>query len=368
MTERPLIIEMIRAEAQEYHQRAIKANKGTMVPDPEPGRGLFTVYTGNQWLELEATRPMPKMLFGEFWYQGELCILFADTNAGKSVLAVQVGNCLSRAEPIGPFAVQAEPANVLYIDFELTGKQFQLRYTGPDGRFDHRDFGRNFYRAEFNPNADMPPDFKSIDEYINCALEHYIKKTGADVVIIDNITCLRQGTERAADALPLMKHLKALKTQYNLSVLVLAHTPKRNPGKALTVNCLQGSKMLINFADSAFAIGSSVTHKDVKYLKQIKQRNTTQQYGEDKVCIARLKKYEGFLHFEFNGYAREQQHLRQNTPDSRAQVARQVRELNQQGRSQRQIAAEMQLSIGAVNKILKQGASAILSQLEVKCL
>ena len=51
------------------------------------------------------------------------------------------------------------------------------------------------------------------------------------IVIIDNITYLRHENERAKDALPLMKHLKRLKSKYNLSLLVLAHTPKRDSTK-----------------------------------------------------------------------------------------------------------------------------------------
>jgi hypothetical protein len=356
MFERPLIIEMIRAEARGCPPPGADAGQPGRIPDTEPGRDLFTVYTGNQWLELESTKPMPKMLFGELWYENELCILFADTNAGKSVLAVQVGNCLTRAEPVGPFAVHADPANVLYIDFELTGKQFQLRYTDEYGRYRNHDFGKSFYRAEFNPNADMPPDFKSFDEYVNCAVEHYIKQTGADVLIIDNITCLRHGTERTDQALPLMKHLKALKTRYALSILVLAHTPKRNPAKPLSVNDLQGSKMLINFADSAFAIGSSYTDDGLKYIKQIKQRNGTRQYGEDKVCLCRLSRADGFLQFEFNGYSHERDHLCNThiTLTRRENMALQAANYKKQGLTQRRIAARLNVSVGTVNKLLKE--------------
>ena len=54
-------------------------------------------------------------------------------------------------------------------------------------------------------------------------------------------------SEKAKDALPLMKHLKVLKNKYNLSILALAHTPKRDLTKPITRNDLQGSKMLINF-------------------------------------------------------------------------------------------------------------------------
>ena len=347
--ERPLFIEMIRTQASEYSDRARKAGVFGRIPDKEPGQGLFTVYTGNQWIELEQQRPMPKRLFGELWYQGELCILFADTTAGKSVLAVQIGNSLTRCEPIGPFAVEAEPANVLYIDFELTGKQFQQRYSSTRG---NHDFGNGFFRAEFNCNAEMPPEFKNFDEYVNNALEFYVKNKGADVLIIDNITCLRSGTERAADALPLMKHLKALKTKYQLSILVLAHTPKRNPAHPLSVNDLQGSKMLINFADSAFAIGSSTTDKELKYLKQIKQRNTAQLYGENNVCLCRIKKETDFLLFNFEGHSYEHKHLLTNQEAQRQLLTAKIARLSARGLSQRQISRELKISLGLVNKLI----------------
>ncbi len=55
-------------------------------------KGIFTIRTATRWIEEARLRPIPRMLFGEFWFEGELCILFADTNLGKSILAVQIGN------------------------------------------------------------------------------------------------------------------------------------------------------------------------------------------------------------------------------------------------------------------------------------
>ena len=45
-----------------------------------------------------------------------------------------------------------------------------------------------------------------------------------------------------------LKYLKKLKSKHGLSILALAHTPKRDATKPLGRNDLQGSKMLINFA------------------------------------------------------------------------------------------------------------------------
>jgi len=350
--ERPLFIEMLRTEQHEYSDRLFKAGKHGHVTDKDAGKHLFEIHTGNQWMEKERNTPLPKMLFGEFWYEGELCILFADSNVGKSILAVQIANSVSRKEQIGPFTLEADKANVVYVDFELSGKQFQARYTH-DYNGVTFDFGKNFFRAGFNPTADMPIEFKTYDEYMNSAIEYAIKKTGADVLIIDNITSLRSGTEHAADALPLMKHLKALKTKYKLSILALAHTPKRNPTKPLTRDDLQGSKMLINFADSAFAIGESRAEKGMRYLKQVKQRNTQEIYGGDNICLFRIIKPQNFLKYEFVGNGKEREHLPSIAEQERARLTVAVKELYEKGYSQRNIASELYVGVATVNRIVK---------------
>ena len=48
------------------------------------------------------------MLFDKLWYEGEICILFADTNVGKSILAVQIGDSISRGKAIRGFEIEAK--------------------------------------------------------------------------------------------------------------------------------------------------------------------------------------------------------------------------------------------------------------------
>src|ERR1700730_3871393 len=69
---------------------------------------LFMVRTATHWMEQASTRPVPQMLFGKFWYEGELCILFADSNLGKSILAVQIGNNINTGIETEPFPIEAE--------------------------------------------------------------------------------------------------------------------------------------------------------------------------------------------------------------------------------------------------------------------
>lgn len=349
--ERPEFIEKIRAEVRGVKYRPAKRSNTPVntTVDPEACRHLFSVATGKRWMELGERGPAPKMLFGEFWHEGELSILFADTNVGKSVLAVQIGNSIASGKPIAPFALGAEPANVLYIDFELSTKQFYQRYTGAGG--DHH-FPYAFLRAEFRPDNALNEHYSNYDEHLIAGIEYKIRLTKATVLIIDNISCLRGGIENASVALNLIKHLKALKTDYNLSILVLAHTPKRrNPGSPISADDMHGSKLLINLADSAFSIGTSAADPHLRYLKQIKQRSTGQVYGEDHVCLCRITKPGNFLQMLFEGHSPERQHLRTRGLNQHL-LAPKVAELAAKGYSQRQISKELCIALGWVNKLM----------------
>ena len=312
---------------------------------------LFTIQTANTWLKQANLRPVPKMLFGKFWYESELCILFADSNLGKSILAVQIANAISTGNSIHPFTCEAEPQPVLYCDFELTDKQFEARYSVEYE--DHYQFSNNFYRAELNPDSDMPSGFTDFDEYLSACLERSIVQTGSKVVVIDNLTYLRSENEKAKDALPLMKHLKALKSRYGLSILALAHTPKRDLTSEITRNDLQGSKMLMNFCDSAFTIGESVLNKTMRYLKQIKQRNTSQVYDSNNVCLCEINKPHNFLQYEFTGHGMEADHLRRERRSANDGYTDQVMALHAEGKSLRDIGAQLGISFQKVDRVIK---------------
>ena len=351
-TERPPFNEQLRAEVRGLPYRPAKRKKRPepLPPQPDEIHRQFTVESGSRWMELFRREPKTKTLFGELWHQNELCILFADTNIGKSVLAVQIGDSIARGQSIGPFTCQAPPARVLYLDFELDNRQFGLRYSHRDE--DH-SFSPNFFRAQYNflPN---PAPQAGENELLIAAIEQKIQRVRAAVLIIDNITCLRGGTENAAVALSLMKSLKALKTEHKLSILVLAHTPKRrNPTQPISADDLHGSKLLVNFADSAFAIGQSTADTGLCYLKQIKQRNTRQRYGADNVCLCHIQKPGAFLHFQFEGHSPEHHHLLSRTAAYRQQLANKIAELAAEGRSQRAISDQLGIPLTTVNRLLR---------------
>lgn len=283
---------------------------------------LLEVKTANKWIEQASRRPIPRMLFSEFWFEQELCILFADTNVGKTILAVQIADSISRGKSIPGFKLETKAQKVIYCDFELNDKQFQSRYSR-NYEYPYQ-FSDNFLRVEINPDADFPED-ASFEFALSNAIEKVITDNGAKIVIIDNITYLRHENERAKDALPLMKHLKRLKSKYNLSLLVLAHTPKRDLTKPLTRNDLQGSKVLMNFCDSSFAIGESSSDSSFRYIKMIKVRSTEHIYDSYNIMVCQITKPDNFLHFNFLHLDSEYKHLKMVTERDREILEEEVR-------------------------------------------
>jgi archaellum biogenesis ATPase FlaH len=317
---------------------------------------LFIVKPANEWMEEASKKPIPKMLFGELWFEGEICILFSDSNAGKSALAVQIADSITKGESVKPFVLEVEKQKILYLDFELNDRQFTTRYSEPNlGRYiNNYKFDKDFLRLELNRDIDLGNDERDFENSLISAIETKIKKEDVRIIIIDNLTYLKSDTERAKDALPLMKRLKAIKEKHNVSFLVLAHTPKRYSLQPLTQNDLQGSKMLSNFADSIFAIGKSEKDENLRYLKQLKQRNTENVYGSNNVCVFELHKLTNFLHFSFLESGYESEHIREVNGKNRSEERQTAKELESQGKTQREIKEIMSISLGKVNELIKE--------------
>jgi len=266
---------------------------------------LFLAKPANAWIESAKLQPVPKMLFSEFFHEGELSILFADTNLGKSILAVQIADSISKGKRIPGMQLTAKQQAVLYFDFEMSAKQFEKRYS--ENYQNHYQFDSNLIRVELNPDC---TEFSDFEQVLFNSIEAQIENTGARVLVLDNLTYLKsQAVDTAKEALPLMKSLKELKIKHELSLLILAHTPKRNTSKPITVNDLSGSRQLANFADSIFAVGSSNQGSAIRYIKQIKARATELIYDSDNVMVCEINQPDNFLGFEFLDFGREVYHL-----------------------------------------------------------
>jgi hypothetical protein len=242
----------------------------------------------------------------------------------------------------------------LYFDFELTDRQFGSRYGENKNGFlvNEYQFSRDFLRVAINPDATYVGELTFEDRLIN-AIECSIIETGVRILIIDNITYLKSDNERAKDALPLMQKLKALKVKYQLSILALAHTPKRELFREITQNDLSGSKMIMNFCDSSFAMSKSTKGETIRYVKQIKERNTGKVYGSENICVAEILTPNNFLSFDFFTFGSEREHLKEKTQKDEELLIQEVVNLKAQGKTYREIGAILNISsTGSVSNYL----------------
>jgi len=296
------------------------------------------------------------MLFAEFWHEGEICILFADSNLGKSILGVQIADSISSGKYIPGFAMKTEKQPVLYFDFEMSDKQFENRYS-IDYRL-HYMFDENFKRVMINPECS---EFEDFEKQLFIAIERAVISCNAKVLVIDNLTYLKtQATDTSKEALPLMKELKKLAHKHNLSILALAHTPKRCHQNPITMNDLAGSKMLSNFADSIFAIGPSSQDTNLRYIKQIKARATAIVYDSGNVILCKISKDYNRLIFQMEDFSNENEHLRvQNDGDS-SEINKQIVEQKKQNPnwSYSQIAQTLGSNKTQVGRVLKKNGLA----------
>ena len=299
--------------------------------------GMLTLRTANKTLQVASQRPDPEDLYNGLWYEGEVCCLFADSNVGKSIYAVQMADEI------------AQLRNVLYVDCELSDKQFQLRYTDRDTGKLH-EFPDRLIRAEINPSK---MDMKNFEEQIITDIENAAQRTASDTIMIDNLTYLCNSSEKGDQAGIFMMKLMNLKMKYNWSLLIIAHTPKRNMTNPITQNDLAGSKKLYNFFDSVFAIGKSAVDSKLRYVKQVKVRAGEYRYDAENVIVYEIEHESDNVRFAFKGFAKESEHLKEKTEEERKSLREQTHELRKQGKSIREIASLLGMSKSSVDRMLK---------------
>jgi len=150
-----------------------------------------------------------------------------------------------------------------------------------------------------------------------------------------------------------MREIKRIKSALGLSILVLAHNPRRDNSRPLTISGLNGAGIMCNFADSVFAVGQSRIDSSFRYIKLIKSRSTDLGCDEKNVLVGEIRKWEAnFLAFRFYKFSPESGHLAKKISRLIETRAYMIKEMSGDGMTQRDIAAKLGISLGSVNRYL----------------
>jgi KaiC/GvpD/RAD55 family RecA-like ATPase len=271
---------------------------------------LFLARPANAFLKGNGKPKSEKRLFGDFWLEGEMTVLFGETGCGKSVLAMQIARALTGGPRFEPFEMDVEPGRVGYFDFELNEEQFAKRYTSDIPTANEEDpFLDNLILCPAQVLRSLPPGFDSLHDFLIHSIIEIVDIFAVKFVIIDNITWLSPNLESSSNAQRLMKTLVQLKKELGFSILVLAHTKKRPPYQPIELVHINGSKMLSVFVESMFALGASRRGRNLRYIKPLKHRYTPDRDAETEVATVRIGKESNFLGFGFEGLTDERSHI-----------------------------------------------------------
>lgn len=311
-------------------------------------------HLANEWIDLAKKLPNPQPIFGNIWHQGEVAILFSNTGKGKSILAVQIADGIANGNSI--ITLDAVKQAVIYFDFELSTKAFQKRYTD-ENEYSYC-FSDNFIRVEIDRNKHLESDEKSFEEMIIESIKFQVEKSSAQVIIIDNITFLSATNEKSKEALSLMKLILDLSRKKSLAILLIAHTPKRDIFKPIQLEDLAGSKALSNFCDTVFCIGESVKGSNVRYIKELKNRNHSIKFHDNNVIECEVVKENSFLQFKFIELNSEDEHLRKIAEESDDRIE-EILVLQKEGFSNVEIGRRLNVSESAIRRRIKKSQSRI---------
>ena len=299
--------------------------------------GVLTARPMNVWIEESMRTPDPETYYHGLFVEGESTVVFATSNVGKTVFVMQAASEIARRHKLG------------YVDFEMSQKQLEMRYVDKDSGAIHQ-FPENFYRMELTPE-DIEDD--DIETAILTSVE-VMAQQGFRHIVIDNISFVCSDGEKAATASVFMRKLIRLKRKYGLTTIVVAHTPKRRIQEPITQNDLAGSAKLMALFDAGIAIARSAVDNDIRYVKQVKVRTGELIYGQDNVILYDVVKEDGFLKFEFRGYGKEDDHLKGREAQDDTEDILSILRLQKDGKSFREIAKSLDLSLGKVQRLLKK--------------
>lgn len=299
----------------------------------------------NEQLAAAKLLPRIKQLFGSILIEFTINIWGGDNGIGKSILIMALAECMARGKELFGMKNESEAIKVLLYDFELTDRALLKRYTDEQTGVTYQ-FSDNLLRYHLDTNTECESDNKYNDRIMESIREDVLD-TEAKVIIIDNMTALVSQSNSDADvALPLMRNLKKLRDELQITIIILAHINKMPTGFSIEKNHISGSKRIQDLCDGMVGIARSQSDSELIYLKELKNRNEMECYNSDNVLVCRKVKNDSFLTFDFIEFDDERNHVGNKTEEEPSttlygQHIQYVLNLKSQGKTLEEIAEEV---------------------------
>lgn len=279
-------------------------------------QNVLTYKSMNQTMIDGAKEPPAKRMTGSLTHENSIIILFSDPGTGKSIFGMQLADMISRGKGLWnhkDFQNSCTSKKTVFFDFEMEESELYGRYRKNGKVANAYNWHKNFFRSGINPDF---IDFEEADTLITNEMQLVIEEQEPELVIVDNMTYIASESSDPKMATKIMKKLLAMqkRSTNQMTIIVIAHTPKRDPSLPIELRHLAGAKALSNFAKTVIAISKSKLDPALRYIKQLKVRQDIEVYNEENVIVCGIDKAEnGRLEYQFRSFGKEAEHL--ITPD-----------------------------------------------------
>ncbi len=294
---------------EEQKQKRLHEQQKIKNPELYCSTGALQSYPVNDWLRAHKPAYRPEYLFGDVWRPGEVTVLAGETGVGKSILAVQIAESITRgkmpfrephyeiqfgpaAPPIKQLFPRPRSQRVLYLDLETSPAKMRERYTCPSpipGKLPVRyRFATWFERSGYVENIKVPDHFRGdMARFLRHSVELAIRGTEANVIIVDDLASLEPSNPRANGPARWMRRFRHYAAVSGFSFLILTHLKSSPPYQGrvaalrgrggslrhLSLNGLTLGHQIAELADTVIAIGRTTYGPEYRYIKILKSKN-----------------------------------------------------------------------------------------------
>lgn len=274
----------------------------------------------------------PQMLFDEFWREGELALLFGESGAGKSLLAMQIARTLAVGGDIPWFVMEAAAAKTLYVDLSMSDRQFASRnsYSGRNGKPRVWPVSQRLY-------CDRPEDEGELVEW----LERQVEAEKLKYLIIDDLGSIMQTCDGTRETMAVMRGLRRICRRFGVSILVVMQSEAPMGNAGVSERDLGRQRSLCRLADSVFAIGRHPSRSAYVSLLQTRSRSSSVKWTAHNSIPAKITESNGFVGLKFE----------MDISDEERKLINEVNSHHRQGLSYREIAIKLNISKSRAHRL-----------------